>query len=96
MVEEEVYIRVIRMKKECFTCKNRICRKLTEEERKAWRKKTGRWIAPNLEVTCTIHNKIITLNDPACEQYKSDKEMEEIREDMRKFAHNELRKMGRI
>ena len=82
-------MRGTRVKKECFTCATHTSRKRTQQEKKDMRKKTGKWRTPSLLVRCTVTNKEITLNDPACPSYTSDPIMETVREDMSRFAIKE-------
>jgi hypothetical protein len=60
---------------DCFTCKNKKERSLSSEEISKKRieqfKKTGVMLPISfLEFKCDITGKIISQNDPACDDYK--------------------------
>jgi hypothetical protein len=72
------------MGKECFTCRNKLSTKLTQEQRKQMRDKE-RAIGvkfpriPGMIFHCKITRKRISQIDPACEYYSKDEDLADIR-----------------
>jgi len=84
------------MGKECFTCANKKTTELTQDQRKQMRAEAinnGEKYPsiPELIFHCAVTGKQIKQTDPACNDYKLDKLMEEIRVDIAKTARK-LRK----
>lgn len=83
------------MRKECFTCANKLSRDLSKEERDELQRqhieKTGKktLFIPEMEFTCKVSGKKISQIDPACDQYSGDPLME----DMRKSLSDTCRKL---
>jgi hypothetical protein len=84
------------MGKECFTCANKICTELSQDERKELKeqyKKEGKSVlrVPEMLFHCDITKEQINQTDPACEHYQSNKDMVDIRKMLSDKA-KELRK----
>lgn len=65
------------MKKECFTCANKISTELTDEQRKEMRTEAiargEKWPRiPEMIFHCKVTGKRIKQIDPACESYSDD------------------------
>lgn len=75
----------------CFTCSKRTTRDLTLEERKAWKKRTGKLFPPKIEVKCNVTGEVIELNNPACEEHEPDELMTKMQTEIGKSARK-LRK----
>ena len=86
------------MKKECFTCNNKITTELTKEEREKIKQQNiaenNRFKSvPELIFHCKLTGKQISQIDPACDDYEGNNFMEDIRMDIAKTARklrNEL------
>ena len=72
------------MKLECFTCQNKQSHELSLDERRQMtyeHRANGErfYVAPEMIFNCKITGKSIRQIDPACDNYKSNKELVEIR-----------------
>jgi len=73
---------------ECFTCKYKVGRELTIEEKNKLQeehiKKTGKrtLLIPDMEFTCSYYNKKINQTDSACVHYEGDEFMESLRREI--------------
>ncbi len=82
----------IEMKKECFTCVNKISTEITSIEQRRIIYREEREDGNNdpyvgdLDYHCKITGKRIHQIDPACENYSGDDIMEAIRKDIAKTA----------
>ena len=79
------------MGKECFTCAHKLSTDLTKEQRKDMRdeeiSKGVKWPRiPEMIFHCLITKKRISQIDPACDKYKGDDFMEEVRTEISKSA----------
>lgn len=77
------------MKKECFTCNNKITTELTKEEREKIKQQNiaenNRFKSvPELIFHCKLTGKQINQIDPACDDYEGNNFMEDIRMDIAK------------
>ena len=83
------------MKKECFTCKNKIVKELTKEEGLELKKKNNLFRRPMQSYTCGLTNKVISQIDPACEGYVPDDLMVDIRKELSRTIHNLTEEINR-
>jgi len=84
------------MKKECFTCSNKISTELTDEQRKKMKTEAiaagEKWPRiPEMIFHCKVSGKQIRQIDPACEHYADDADLVDIRKMIAKTA-TKLRK----
>jgi len=81
------------MKKECFTCSNKISTELTNEQKKEMKEEAiargEKWPRiPEMIFHCKVTGSRISQIDPACEYYSSDSLMESVRKDIAQTAKN--------
>lgn len=87
------------MKKQCFTCKNKLSRYLNDDEVKEIKKKLKEDgvkypRVSDIEFKCKLTNKIISQIDPACDEYEADDVMVDIRVQLAKTARKLRRELN--
>ena len=84
------------MKKECFTCSNKLSTELTQEQRKQMKEEATargeKWPRiPEMIFHCKVTGNRISQINPACEHYSDDADLVDIRKMIAKTA-TKLRK----